>query len=331
MTKVCMGCGLNMQSENSHVSGFVPEEKMADAIYCERCFRLKHYHEMRESDLSCSNEELLKQALTYDYPIYYFVDLLNLNEESLSWFRKISGPKKLILTKVDLIPNTISLPKLKKQIQKIYDLSDFLFLSVKDVSSVRTVWNSLCKENSSKILFLGMTNVGKSSFLNCLSKLYEEEESPILVSEMPNTTLSFFPWNVGSMTLIDAPGFNYTNSFSRYDWHLKIVPKKYIKPITWPCKLETFICLEDLLAFSQNLEKNHVTFYGSNLLSFQRIYRKPSFAKQTQVVIPAHSDLVIPGLGFFYFTKETTLTLLWNFELSFEIRPSLFGVHYDTN
>ena len=38
----CLGCGIDLQSEDEKELGFTPKK---DSKYCQRCFKLKNYHE----------------------------------------------------------------------------------------------------------------------------------------------------------------------------------------------------------------------------------------------------------------------------------------------
>lgn len=331
MNKVCLGCGVGLQCTSSKDRGYVIPDKLNEAIYCERCFRLKHYHDLTFDSLTLDNQEILKRANCYGKPIYYFVDLMNLSDYAIQYFKQISGEKVLVLTKVDLLPFSISLELLQQRIQKIYDISEeILWISVKRPKMIRTLWNHLLKQGCDKIVFLGMTNVGKSSFLNELFKLVFEREAEVLVSEMPNTTQDFLEWNLKDMTIVDAPGFNYPkenlNSFT------KLVPKKSLRPITLPMKNNALLLLEENIAIAQNLVKNSITFYGSNALELKRIYDHfPKFSSKETLTIPAYSDLVFPGVGFFYFKNKTNITLMSSQSLFYEVRDSLFGGQYDSN
>lgn len=332
MSKVCLGCGSILQAEDFKKPGYVLKEKMYDATYCMRCFRLKHYHELNLDSLSISNEDILKQAEANSCSVYYFVDLLNLSEEAISWFQRLLLPKTLVLTKYDYIPYTISLEKLVKQIRSIYHITeDILILSVKKKNSVLRFWNHVQKNEKKSVLFLGMTNVGKSSLLNMLSEIVNEEKCPVLVSEMPNTTLSFLEWKIGDRIIIDAPGFNYSYS---WDSNLLIqsVPKKYLKPITIQMKKETILVFEGFLNICQNLEQNSITFYGADKLTLEKKYRIETNNLQNIVIsVPKESDLVLPGIGFFYIKKSCVLNIFSSKEYIYEIRPSLFGGVHDSD
>lgn len=331
MTKVCLGCGSVLQTDNPKKQGYVEVLKEDGFLYCKRCFRLKHYHEMNMDVLSFSNEDLLKQANEYSCSKYYFVDFINLSAEAISWFQKLQGEKTLVLTKVDLIPFSISFEKLIQRIKDVYHISEkILVLSIKREKLLATLIHHMEKTRKTKFLFLGMTNVGKSSFLNALSMALSEEGVPSLISEMPNTTLSFLEWNMGAFSVIDAPGFNFLDANSQL--LLKSVPKKYFKPITMQLKKETNLVFEDFLWLSQDLEKNSITFYGSNDLKLEKTYHKSlGDMCSCSISIDDETDLVLPGIGFFYVKKRCVLTLMASRIPRYELRSSMFGGHYDCN
>lgn len=326
MNKICLGCGSKLQHTNSKRQGFAVKE---DATYCERCFRLLHYHELKMDQLIVSNEELFDEAMQLKKPIYFFLDLFQVSEETLSWFSKIPNEKVLVLTKIDLIPRSISVSRLIAQIKKTYNIQEQIFpFTKKSKKMLSTILNHM-KGHSS--LFLGMTNAGKSTFLKEASE-FLQKSCPVLISEMPNTTLSFFYWNAGDFEFIDAPGFSYEKSW-KSETMLKTIPEKYLKPITMQMKKETVLVLENQVFLKQSLEKNSFTFYGSNNLLLEKKYQVPENLLQKKVIkMPAKSDLVFPGVGFFAVTKECELMIYSKENLIYEIRPSLFGgIYYDAD
>lgn len=332
MAKKCLGCGSSLQIQDTTKSGYVSEEKFDSAIYCERCFRLKHYHEMRLDSLNYTNEALLKQANTYNVPVYYFIDLVNLNEESLSYFRKVRGKKVLVFTKIDLIPRTISLHRLATRIKNIYHITEeILFLSQNSEKLIHTLYHHICNQKEKHFLLLGMTNVGKSSFLNKLYEMLNESKCPVLISEMPNTTLDFMTWKFPEFELIDAPGFYYLHSFDS-EKIMKGVAKKYYKPINMQVKKETYLAFDGLCLLKQENDKNSVTFYGSNNYTFEKKYRQdPSFSYTVELDIEDYTDLVLKGIGFFAIRNSSKVTIHSKEKIDLEVRPSLFGGIYDND
>ncbi len=323
MNKKCFGCGSILQSINPSSIGYIPIKK-ADAIYCERCFRLLHYHELRMDLLPFTNQELLEQAKKLQKPVYYFLDLFQVSEEALAPFLEISQEKYLVLTKIDLIPKTISVDRLLKRIQNIYQIKDKIFAYTrKSEKLLLTILNHM--RNFEACVLLGMTNAGKSSFLKEAISYCNHENCPALVSEMPNTTLSFLDWKVDHFHLTDAPGFSFQTKWDA-EILLKSIPKHFMKPITMQMKKETILNFENVVFLSQNLDQNSITFYGNQEFLLEKKYKmEEKMEQEIQIKIPKKSDLVFPGIGFFSISKPCHIMIQSNFDLSYEIRPSLFG------
>lgn len=326
MNKKCLGCGSILQFTDSSMPGYLPIKK-EDAIYCERCFRLLHYHELRMDELSFSNEEILEQAKKYQAPVYYFLDLFQISYEALAPFFKISQEKYLVLTKIDLLPKTISMERLLKRIRKIYSIKEKIFVYTrKSEKLLQTLLNQMSHDKKS--LLFGMTNAGKSSFLKEAVFYLQKEHCPVLVSEMPNTTLSFLEWKVGNFHFIDTPGFSCKTKWSS-EILLKAVPKHYLKPITMQMKKETILDFEHVVFLSQNLEQNSITFYGNQEFILEKKYKLDRNLKQVKIEIEKKSDLVFPGIGFFSISKPCQILFYSHFMIHYEIRPSLFGGYHD--
>lgn len=331
MNKQCLGCGIILQSANNQQPGYIKPEKLEDSIYCERCFRLKHYHEINLKELSISNEDLLKESEDLQIPIYYFLDIININEESLTWFKKIKQKKTLVLTKIDLIPYSISIENILNKIKNIYHIdSEILFITIKKETLIERLYNHITKNGNHRVLFLGMSNVGKSSIITEIGRI-KGAKIETLISEMPNTTLAFLKNKIDQITIIDAPGFNYQNPIS-LDLLQKSVSKKHFKPITMQMKQNTLLCFEKIIYMSQNLEKNSITFYGNNTLNLEKKYRLDFEDYQIEEIeIKENSDFVLPGICFFSVKQKSTLKIIQKAKITYEIRPSLIGGSHDYN
>ena len=233
---------------------------------------------------------------------------------------------------MDLIPKTISFERMVERIRFLYQISEeILCLSAKNKKMVATLWNHIIRSGNKKVAFLGMTNVGKSTLLNELSRYVLNKDAEVLISEMPNTTQNFLEWNILDQIILDAPGFNYKTSFD-FSWYCKAVPKKYFRPITEQMKKETVLLFEDLFHISQDQKQNSITFYGSNEFQLKKIYRNHSdFTFQESILVPEHSDVVLPGIGFFSVKKSCQILFSSKVKIPFEIRMNLFGGHDDSN
>ncbi len=251
MSRVCQGCGLFLQCQDATQKGYVPESKYQTALYCERCFRLKHYHEMRYDALSYRNDELIERVNHDQKPVYFFVDLFGISQEALAWFDQITSEKYLVFTKTDLLPGRLELVRFKKHLQKIYSLSgDIFFIQYRPERSYARLLEHMKKQK--EVFLFGMTNAGKSQFLNWVS-VSEHQSDLALVSEMPNTTQEFCQHVFPTLTIWDAPGLTFANGLSEV--LMKSNSKKRIKPVTMPLRNHTVVEIPKL-----------VTFFMKNLL-----------------------------------------------------------------
>ena len=60
---LCIGCGATIQTRDKDKLGYTPQSALdkgseTGEVYCERCFRLRHYNEI--TDVHISDDEFLK-------------------------------------------------------------------------------------------------------------------------------------------------------------------------------------------------------------------------------------------------------------------------------
>ena len=100
---ICIGCGAVLQSDDPKKAGYLPaaalkkaEAGETDNVYCQRCFRLRHYNEIMPVDLN--NDDflaLLNSLATKKALVVNVVDLFFLCHSvcfsfNVFWFGKIS-------------------------------------------------------------------------------------------------------------------------------------------------------------------------------------------------------------------------------------------------
>ncbi|MDE5651767.1 MAG: 50S ribosome-binding GTPase, partial [Ureaplasma sp.] len=148
-------------------------------------------------------------------------------------------------------------------------------VSINNKSSIKRLHKYLSTNYTfKKILFLGKTNVGKSSLINELCKL-EGTKSKLLISAYTNTTISFKQIKFDKFTIIDSPGVidnsNVCNYLSSKDIK-KIILNKPIRPRNYFLNINQTIMIEKL-AFLSYVEgkKTNFTFYCSNEIKLNRI------------------------------------------------------------
>lgn len=321
MSKKCVGCGAVLQTENREKPGYT---KSFDMDYCMRCFRLKHYHEKNDVSIMIDPDKIIKTVNEDHGFVFFFLDILNIYEENLAYFRRITQPKILVISKIDVIPKNISLKNIENWLRKHFKiLEPILFVQGKKTSA-KKIRNLIEENEAKKFYFLGITNAGKSTLLNLLVEEYSLNKKPVLVSEIPNTTLDFIQISLPNQKeIIDSAGFAYSYVFDEMDWLKKAIIKKPIKPRTFYLKEGTNLVMEEQIILHLN-SLNSITFYGSENLKLKKNYQKQDLPSLT-FKVPASSNIYLKGLGFFYLKNADQVTISGVGKANIAIEPSFLG------
>ncbi len=319
----CKGCGVLLQSIDPEKKGYIPENKNKEKL-CLRCFRIRHYHDLKSVPFGNSKETIKKVNRSNGYA-FFLVDFFHLSQEVFDTFHQITVPKSLVFNKIDILPRYIKEEKLEKWLREEYHIEDYiLFLSGLKKYGFSSLIRKLEQHKMKTGYLLGYTNSGKSTLINTIIN-----ENKMTTSILPNTTLDFLkiPYENG-YTFIDTPGFSYTDTLEEENLDLlkKITPKTKIKPMTYPLKKGASILIEDFIRI-ESKEDCVVTFYISNLLKLKRVYEKNLILKdveQKDFKLEANQDLVIAGLGFLHVTKKTELTVYMKKINFVSVRNSFF-------
>ena len=75
----CIGCGAVIQSEDQTKPGYAPESALEkEEVICQRCFRLKHYNEVQDVDLTSDDFlNILQEIGNHDCLVVYLIDLFD--------------------------------------------------------------------------------------------------------------------------------------------------------------------------------------------------------------------------------------------------------------
>ncbi len=297
MTKICRGCGIPLQNINSNELGYV---KSLSMDYCMRCFRIQNYGDYQNAYVEKDAIKILKKLNTKKGMVFFFVDFLNLHEESISYFKQIFLPKVFVVSKMDLIPKNISFEKIRGWLKDVYGIEEpILFTEKNSKSSVKKIEEWMREKN----YFVGLTNAGKSSILNQML-----ENTVLTVSKMPNTTLEFLPIHWNDKMIYDTPGLSYhyvkelvmkSNALTR------------IKPITYPLKSIASLVVERFFRISSDTDVS-MTYFESSNLKIEKIYEKNTILMEKTKIeldINPESLLFIKGVCFFYIKGKCRLTL----------------------
>ena len=119
----CIGCGSILQDQDPKKSGYLPTSALKKAltsddneVYCQRCFRLRHYNEImpvkenNDDFLALLNSISQKKALVVNV-----VDLFDFSNSLISSIKRFIGGNEYILVgnKVDLFPKNSKESKIK--------------------------------------------------------------------------------------------------------------------------------------------------------------------------------------------------------------------------
>lgn len=281
MSKICIGCGKVMQNLDEEKPGFTPDLK---SVYCRRCFRLKNYGERKNKE-EIDEEEILNKVNKSKGIAFFLIDFLNINQKTVSLFNKVQIPKVLIISKSDTLRRDMKTEKIKLWLKKTYQIKDrILFISNKPNFKSNNILKIMEELGFKDSFIMGITNAGKSTFINKLLKEHGLKKE-ILTSSKPNTTLDFIKIKIGDFTITDTPGFTYEND--------EYLTQKEIKPISYLIKKGTTLIINENYHFYFEND-NKVIFYGNTT-----IIRKYNQEKEKYTLnIPQNNDIVIPGIGF---------------------------------
>ena len=198
MIRKCIGCGIELQSENKDKIGFVQNEKQE---LCERCFKLKNYGEYQPVNLNNNDFQKIIDTIPANSLVIYVTSLLNLNLDYLYKFKNVL----IVLTKKDLLPKSTKDYKIINYIKKNYHN----YLDIEVISSIRNYnLDNLFKKikkygNRKPIYFVGLTNSGKSTLINKIIKNYADNNKEITTSLYPSTTLNIINIKIGNLKIME--------------------------------------------------------------------------------------------------------------------------------
>ncbi|MFE8696764.1 ribosome biogenesis GTPase YqeH [Cytobacillus sp. FJAT-53684] len=240
----CIGCGVKIQTEDREAIGYAPQSALLkEDIICQRCFRLKHYNEVQDVNLTDDDFlKILNEIGQSDALIVKIVDIFDFNGSWLPGLHRFVGKNKILLVgnKVDLLPKSVKPNKLinwmKQEAKELGLKPEEVFLvSAAKGQFIQEVAAAIDEYREGKDVYVvGCTNVGKSTFINRILKEVTGEGDVITTSHFPGTTLDIIeiPLSDGK-ALVDTPGIINHHQMAHYvdKGDLKIItPKKEIKP-----------------------------------------------------------------------------------------------------
>jgi hypothetical protein len=245
---ICIGCGATLQSEEPNKAGYLPASALQKAteeaeVYCKRCFRLRHYNEVQDVELTDDDFlNMLHEISETNALIVNVVDIFDFNGSLISGIHRFAGnnPVLLVGNKVDLLPKSLKEGKMRQWLtERAHEVgirpTQVVMASALKPDSVEKVMEVIEEErNGRDVYVVGTTNVGKSTLINQIIQLATQSKEVITTSYFPGTTLGKIeiPLDDGNV-LVDTPGIIQSSQMAHYldPKELKMVtPRKEIKP-----------------------------------------------------------------------------------------------------
>ncbi len=288
---ICLGCGVKIQTTSPNKLGFLPKaallniEKNGRQTLCQRCFKIKNYNNFTKTNITSSEVvDILDKLKEKRGLAVMVVDVFAFSSTLIKDINSHLHNKDLIVVanKFDLIPKSVKPEKIiryiaeKLKINKINPLAITL-VSAKKRHGIAETKELIDKYRQGKdVYILGVTNVGKSTFINALlNEFTGDNKDVVTTSYFPNTTLNIvkIPIDKNSF-LIDTPGiineYQYIHYFDENT--LKIAtPKKELKPKIYQLNSGQTVFIGGLVRFDfLEGNKHSFVFYTSNELLLHR-------------------------------------------------------------
>src|SRR5699024_11869891 len=131
---ICIGCGVTLQTEDKEALGYIPAAQLNKTdLVCKRCFQLRHYNKQQPVSLESDDFlQLVSQVSETDSLVVHLVDIFDVDGTLLKSLPRIVGNNPILLVgnKVDLLPKSTNLHKLKKW---LFSMAKEVGLKVLDV------------------------------------------------------------------------------------------------------------------------------------------------------------------------------------------------------
>ena len=356
----CYGCGAILQSDDVKKIGYVPKSSLnKDHVLCKRCFRMKNYHELQETPLTKDDFlRILQYIGEKDCLVVYVIDLFDFNGSMVTGLnRHIGGNDILVLAnKRDILPKSLKDYPIEMWVRRqlkeygIYPKGVVITSSIKNYN-FDTIFDTIQKLRKGRDVYVvGVTNVGKSTFINALLKNYtQDHDMMITTSEFPGTTLDLIeiPFDEHS-SLFDSPGIINEDQFA----HIipvqlldKILPKSEVRPINYVIDPnQSFyiggLARVDFLSgkqqswqfyFSKNLKIHRTKLEKADDLYNRHKTLTPELEeiktvdqmKKYHHKVNKNQDIVISGLGFIRVNDQCEIDVYVPDKVSVFIRESL--------
>ncbi|MGX6991805.1 GTPase, partial [Pseudolactococcus reticulitermitis] len=180
----CIGCGAVIQTADKDGVGYTPKSALEKGLetgelYCQRCFRLRHYNEI--AAVNISDDEflrLLTEVGNTNALVVNVIDIFDFNGSVIPGLHRFVAGNDVLLVgnKRDILPKSVKESKVRNWLREraheeglrpvdvvltsAYNRDDTLDL-VDEIENYR---------EGRDVYVVGVTNVGKSTLINAIIK-----------------------------------------------------------------------------------------------------------------------------------------------------------------
>ncbi len=287
----CIGCGARIQSTDPKKPGYTPDSAIKkglenNELYCQRCFRLRHYNEV--SDVSLTDDDflaLLNQIGNADALIVNVIDVFDFNGSLIPGIHRFVGNNSVLMVgnKEDLLPRSVKRTKLKDWVRQRANGAgirpvDVVLTSATKRHAIDELLAAIERYRQGRDVYVvGVTNVGKSTLINQIINQTTGMKDLITTSRFPGTTLDKIeiPLDDGHI-LVDTPGIIHKDQMAHYMSAKELrlaTPQKEIRPKVYQLAGGQTLFFGGLARFdfiSGPAVRNGVVVYMENNLQIHR-------------------------------------------------------------
>ena len=283
----CIGCGALIQTDNKNEIGYTPMSALLksfenDEVFCQRCFRLRHYNEIQPVNLTDDDfRRLLEQIADTNSLVVYVMDVFDFSGSLIPGLHRFVGNNDVLLVgnKVDVLPRSLKRTKIKDWMRQQANIAglrplDVALTSGKNGDAIAHLLDLIEKYRHGRSVYVvGVTNVGKSTLINQIIKeVTGDRDDVITTSRFPGTTLDRIEIPLDDESnIVDTPGIIHQDQMAHYLSAADLIyvsPQKEIKPTTFQLNAGQTLFMGALARFDyiQGDRAGITTYFENNLL-----------------------------------------------------------------
>ncbi len=259
----CKGCGAILQDKDELKVGYTPD---LTRDFCQACFRLSHYGEVKDhvhpeelptlkpKSLALMVCSVMSLDMLFFYPLHRYAPDVTYT---------------YMINQVDLLPDSTNLDQLLKRImtrakEMNIPYEDIILMSAKEPSDIENLKAYIESFKARDVYLLGVQNAGKTTIYKAL--VHDEKA---LAMNKAGLTQDVLKAKLSSrQTLYDMPGLyqeGYLHQLFPYDIYKKLLVSKPLKPSIYQLKAHQGLMIEGLIGLSINKDVSVVCYVNDHV------------------------------------------------------------------